>query len=86
MGEPLFTYYADRQSPAAVATVFAASHFDPPREVLDCTGAWVGATEWMGRFRLVDGVRDYRLFGSGGRWTVSVQEIEPPADRGGGDA
>lgn len=76
MADPIWTYFATDQSAAAVATVFAARHFDPPREVADCTGGWVGATEWMGRFRLVDGVRDYRLFGSGGRWTVGVQDRE----------
>ena len=67
----IWTYHANDQSPAAVATVFAASAFSDERELVDVHGHWSDAG-WDGTFRLRGGLRRYRLTGRRGRWTVEA--------------
>lgn len=69
----IWTYHARDQSPAAVALVFAQTAFDPPREPEAVSGGWTEAEVYIGRFRLVDGVREYEIRSErGGGWLVRV--------------
>jgi hypothetical protein len=70
----MWTYEATNQSAAAVATVFAAKHFGEPREVENVRGSWLPGGRYVGRFNLVDGVRDYEILGERGRWIVKLAE------------
>lgn len=70
----MWTYHANNQSPAAVATVYAAREFDPPRE-LDSAWGWMsGGGRWIGGFRVKGDVRVYNLRGDGGVWTVEPDD------------
>ena len=70
----MWPYYAIDQSPAAVATVFAASQFDPPREVRRVYGSWSPGGLYEGRFTLRGGMREYRISGVSGSWIVTPIE------------
>lgn len=66
----IWTYHANDQSPAAVATLFATLAFSNEREAVDVSGSWSDAG-WDGTFRLRDGLRRYRLTERRGRWAIS---------------
>lgn len=70
----MWTHYDTNLSPAAVATIFAATMFEEVREVKDCSGTWKGRT-YHGSFGLVGGIRRYRLTGDAeGQWTVNPED------------
>ena len=62
-------YHGKQLSPRDVAAKFAATFSDTPRQVDHLDGAWAGTT-YTGRFGLVDGTREYEIFGRNGHWSV----------------
>jgi hypothetical protein len=73
-GLTVWTYNASDQSPAAVAAVFAAKEFDPPRELKMAWGYRVRPGRWVGAFEIKGDARPYRLTGEGTLWTVELVE------------
>ena len=65
-------------SPAAVAAIYGARMFDPPREVGKCWGYTVNNSYWLGHFTLRGHPETYRLWREGGLWTMEPETSKQP--------
>ena len=69
----MFKLHAPSMLPMDVAIRFASESFDSPRKIdkKSFVGGWSG--DYIGSFRLVDGVRTYRIVcNNSGMWTVTT--------------